>query len=122
MFPVPGIPLRGQGNRLPRDCPYDGEWLLDEISFLYRSTPTLPAADSQLTAGFRRADGEWCVGFDSSVLANGLNVTVDELFAANRARSLKLATVEDVAPARGGAAAKRYVFALSNCSGTCRRV
>ena len=56
MFSGPGIPLAGQGNPLPSDCPYDGAWLLERVIFLYRPTSKLPAADSQFTAGFRRAD------------------------------------------------------------------
>lgn len=98
MLPIPGIPLIGQGMPLPENCPYEGEWLLINSLFLYRPTPTLPAADLQFTAGFQRDDGEWCAGFDASVLAKNLGVSVDGLFAANRDHSLKLAGVEDATP------------------------
>jgi hypothetical protein len=109
------IPLTGQGKPLPADCPYRGEWLLENTLFLFRGDDFASQSDSpRFTPGFQRPDGEWCTGFDSSVLARGLGVEIKDLFNTNRNGSLILATVEEVAPQHGGSAAKRYVFALGN--------
>ena len=61
-----------------------------------------------------QSEGEWCTGFDSAILANGLGVDLEGLFSANRNGSLFLAGIEDVVPQRGGIAAKMYSFMLGN--------
>ena len=106
------VPLRGQGKPLPDDCPYKGEWLIENKMFLYR--PTNQRA-RELTAGFRRADGEWCFGFNSETMAAELGVGSDEIFVHNRNRTLILEGVaDDVPPLGGGAAAKGYRFRIGD--------
>jgi hypothetical protein len=113
MLSVPGIPLRGQGNQLSDDCPYRGEWLLQDHLFLFRSD-AVSSGSPQFAPGFHRPNGEWCAGFDSTPLANGFGIEIDALFVSNRDGTLKLLAVEDVPVQYGGIAAKRYVFGLGN--------
>ena len=105
------LPLLGQGKPLPADCPYTGEWLYENKLFLYRAT-NQQTQTTELTAGFRRADGEWCLGFNAMTLASELGVASKEIFAHNRTRTLILEGVGPVPPQRGGRAAKIYIFRI----------
>ena len=77
--------LRGQGKPLPADCPYKGEWLIENKLFLYRADQ---AMDVEFIAGFQRADGEWCLGFNAATLASLLGIGSDEIFELNRSETL----------------------------------
>ena len=107
------LPLFGQGKPLPSDCPYTGEWLHENKLFLYQPT-NQQTQIAELTAGFRRADGEWCLGFNAVTLASELGVGSEEIFAHNRNRTLILEGVGDVPPQMGGTAAKRYIFCIGD--------
>lgn len=104
------LPLLGQGKPLPADCPYLGEWLHENKLFLYRPTDQQQQTE-ELTPGFRRADGEWCLGFNAVTLASELGVGSEEIFAHNRNRTLILEGVGPVRP-RSGTAAKIYIFRI----------
>jgi hypothetical protein len=108
------IALIGQGKPLPVDCPYEGEWILEDVLFLFerkvrqtsgQGSPTFPAR-------FQRADGKWCFGLHADVLAMELRVEVEQLFEANRDKKLLLFGVKDFDPRHGGPVAKRCLFAL----------
>jgi hypothetical protein len=107
------IPLRGQGKLLPPDCPYTGQWILEDRLFLYRPTNRQPQT-LELTAGFRRADGEWCLGFNAMTLATQLGVGSEEIFEHNRTQTLILEGVAPAAPQGGGVAAKIYIFHIGD--------
>ena len=79
------VPLLGQGKPLPGYCPFEGEWLIENKLFLYRADQ---AMDVEFTAGFLRADGEWCLGFNAATLASLLGIGSDEIFELNRSGTL----------------------------------
>jgi hypothetical protein len=71
--------------------------------------------DVEFTAGFLRADGEWCLGFNAATLASLLGIGSDEIFELNRSGTLILDDVRPVpAPQRDGGTAKEYVFRAGN--------
>lgn len=108
------IPLVGQGNPLPGDFPYRGQWLLEPRVFLYTpDDPSQSAADAvQFTAWVQPAQDDWSFGFDAAQLAANLGVTMAELLEANRARSLMLENVYADTPTGDGASQKIYEFRL----------
>jgi hypothetical protein len=106
------IPLKGQGNPLPPNFPYCGEWILEPRMFLYipdRAQSTASSAP-RFTASLNDNSDDWCLGFDSEQLATALNITADSLFQANRHRELTLENVEASTPDGEMALIKRYTF------------
>jgi hypothetical protein len=69
---------------------------------------------AELTAGFQRADGEWCLGFNAMTMASELCVGSEEIFEHNRSRTLILVGVADVPPAGWGVGAKSYRFGIGD--------
>jgi hypothetical protein len=110
------IPLSGQGKPLPLDCPYRGEWLLEDVMFLYHpdGQQTVGGGFPDMTAGFQRSDGGWCFGFNAMQLAWWLGIGSEEIFEANRNGTLILETVEEVVPMRGATRAKTYTFGVGD--------
>ena len=106
------------GKPLPADCPYTGEWLLENRLFLYRPS-NQQTQTAEFTAGFKRADGEWCLGFNATTLASELRVGSEEIFEHNRSRTLILDSVGAVTPQRGGVAAKNYIFRIDDRAASC---
>lgn len=105
------VPLLGQGKPLPADCPYAGEWLIENKMFLYR--PEHGRTEIELMAIFQMPDGKQCFGFNSETMAKQLGVGSEEIFAHNRNRTLVLVGVaNDVLPRRGGTAAIGYRFTI----------
>jgi hypothetical protein len=106
------IELAGQGEPLPADFPYEGEWILRPRMFLYvrdepsRAAPTVP----QFTVSVNTLEEDWSFGFDAGQLAAAFNVTTDALREANRRGELTLENV--LANTLGGerATQKIYVF------------
>jgi hypothetical protein len=107
------IPLNGQGNPLPPNFPYRGEWILEPRMFLYvvphQAQPAASTAP-RFTASLNDNRDDWCFGFDSEQLAAALNITTDSLFQANRHRELTLENVEASTPDGEMALIKRYTF------------
>jgi hypothetical protein len=102
------IPLKGQGNPLPPNFPYRGEWILEPRMFLYIADQTQSNAP-RFTASLNDNSDDWCFGFDSEQLAAALNITTESLFQANRHRELTLENVEASTPDEM-ALIKRYTF------------
>jgi hypothetical protein len=106
------IELAGQGEPLPADFPYRGEWMLKPRMFLYtpdepsRVAPTVP----QFTVSLNTLEENWSFGFDAGQLAAGFNVTMDTLREANRRGDLTLENVLANTPGGEGATHKIYVF------------
>jgi hypothetical protein len=99
--------LPGQGKSLPHDCPFRGQWLIEDVLFLYE--PHGP--ERRFLRGFKPAEGEWSVGFDANVIAGRLGVDAGDLFSANESGALALILEEAPGCARMGET-KRYVFTL----------
>jgi hypothetical protein len=108
------IPLKGQGNPLPPNFPYRGEWILEPRMFLYVLDQAQSTASSapRFTASLNDHRDDWCLGFDSEQLAAALNITTDALFQANRHRELTLENVEASTPDGEMALIKRYTFRI----------
>jgi hypothetical protein len=114
MFPNSNTAFRG-GKSVAFSCPYRGEWVLENVLFLYQ--PVDPPASFSVfgfTAGFQIADGRVATGFDAGVIAARLDITIEDLFIANRSGMLGLAGVQGVPPEHEGFAAKLYAFMLGD--------
>jgi hypothetical protein len=107
------VPLRGQGKPLPDDCPYKGEWLIENKMFLYRPK-TSERSKVEMIPIFESPNGEWCFGFNAETMAAQLGVGSDEIFVHNRNRTLILVGVAEVPPVGGGAAAMGYRFPIGD--------
>jgi hypothetical protein len=108
------IPLEGQGKPLPSDCPYEGEWLVENVIFLYRPLEqhsSAPRAKRRRTRKFQLSDGQWCFGFDSMLLAQALGVGNEQIFNANRNGTLTLVSVRRH---HGATHAMSYAFRLGD--------
>ena len=94
------ILLNGQGNPLPPNFPYRGEWILEPRMFLYvpDQAESTTSNAPRFTASLNDNRDNWCFGFDSEQLATALNITTDSLFQANRHRKLTLENVEASTP------------------------
>jgi hypothetical protein len=110
------IPLFGQGKPLPPDCPYEGQWLIEDHMFLYRprNQTTLGGSGTEMTAGFQKPDGKWCFGFNSMALAWELRVGSEEIFEHNKRKTLILENVGPIPAEHGGTAAKVYIFRVGD--------
>ena len=60
------IPLNGQGNPLPPNFPYRGEWILEPRMFLYVPDQAEATASNapRFTASLNDNGDDWCFGFD----------------------------------------------------------
>jgi hypothetical protein len=89
------IELSGQGQPLPPDFPYRGDWMLKPRIFLYIQdepsvvAPTVP----QFTVSLNTYDEDWSFGFDATVLATAFEMTTEALLTANRRGELTLEKV-----------------------------
>ena len=107
--------LPGQGKRLPDHFPYEGEWLIENQIFLYRSADTQIFADAvRLTASSSSGDGQAYFGLDVSQLAIGFRMSSDMVLEHNRARELYLITVKDVPASHAFAQARLYVLQIGD--------
>lgn len=106
------IELAGQGEALPADFPYRGEWMLKPRIFLYvpdeptNVAPTVP----QFTVSLNTLEDNWSVGFDASHFATAFAITIEALREANQRGELTLENV--LANTLGGenATHKIYIF------------
>src|SRR5882724_7254244 len=113
MEPLKGIPLTGQGDPLPRDFPYKGQWLHKYRLFLYRLDE---AGDTEMTA-VARWGSDICAGINSKQLASVLGLSSEEIFEHNKANTLFLVRADDMPAARGSTRAKRYIFQIGERQG-----
>ena len=95
------LPL-GQGKPLPPDFPYVGEWLIENIVFLYDDAPPRSGAGPRFSAICPNAKGGSCIGFFVAHLAAALGVSIAHVFDANRDGSLKFLGTEAAATIGGG--------------------
>ena len=109
MEPPKGVPLRNQGEALPPDFPYEGQWIHKPRVFLFRPSAQQSLGGPEMTSVVNDA-----FGINSMQLAFELRINSEEIFEHNRARTLHLVTAEDVPPTMGAAFAKRYVFQVRN--------
>jgi hypothetical protein len=114
------IPHDGQGEPLPPDFPFEGEWLGRNHVFLYRpeGTELVGGTAPRFTRGWIADDGYWRLGFDAGQLAAGFGVSVEDLFDANRRGIFMIAGTADVDPSHGRERAKEYVFSLGGLTQT----
>jgi hypothetical protein len=105
----------GQGEPLPPDFGYQGQWLADSV-FLYSldDTQAINGTAPRFTAVAQASDGTICLGFSVDQLASILGVTPDEVLVANRGGTLESFTSDIPRRTPTGARAKRYVFRLGD--------
>jgi hypothetical protein len=106
----------GQGAPLPADWPYEGQWVVDRIIFMYRpdNSQMLGGINPRFIASVTMDDGSVAVGFDASQIASWFETDVDTILASNSDGSLMLVETEDISASRGGSRAKRFVFQFRN--------
>jgi hypothetical protein len=64
--------------------------------------------------GFRRPDGEWCIGINSMQLARALGIDVEQIFEANRNRTLILDATDTISGTHGTSQITRYRFRIGD--------
>jgi hypothetical protein len=104
----------GQGEPLPANFPYEGEWLLQNRIFLFRPTDRATVDTTEMTTILSYGKPDWCLGINVMQLAYGLGVTAEDVFSHNRKQTLFLVRTDDVPPTRGGTRAKRYIFQIGD--------
>src|SRR5271168_4873453 len=89
------IELMGQGEPLPPDFPYEGEWILCPRMFLYAPQEPSPADPSipQFTVSLNIGREDWSFGFDVTRLATAFGTTVEVIREANQHGELTLENV-----------------------------
>ncbi len=106
------VDLNGQGEPLPHDFPYKGDWMLKPRIFLYvpdeptTVAPTVP----QFTVWLNALDENWSFGFDVTRVAAAFETTPEAILIANRRGELTLENVFANTPNGDNATAKIYVL------------
>ena len=109
-----GVPLRNQGEPLPPDFPYKGQWIHKPRMFLYHPKVQHSLGAPEMTPVVDVDKPDWSFGINAKNLAWDLQVSIEEIFAHNSVRTLFLVTAFDVGPTFGATHAKRYVFQIGN--------
>jgi hypothetical protein len=109
----------GQGTALPPDLGCEGQWIVEEVFFIYHPD------DSQFLGGaaprFTVAavyNGRQCIGFDAAQVAAALGIETSTLLHANKTGALTFLGVADVPPTYGGTSAIAYGFQLGERRGS----
>jgi hypothetical protein len=106
------VTLTGQGEPLPAEFPYKGEWMLKPRMFLYtldEATAVAPIVP-QFTAELNAYQEDWSFGFDARNLARCFCISSDAVREANRRGELTLENVLANTPDGENADVKIYVF------------
>jgi hypothetical protein len=102
--------LDGQGEALPASVEPEAQWIWRHRLYLYRvKIGAVGGVGISLTRGAQLTDGTWCSGVDAGVLGPAFGLSVEELFAHNRAQTLFVAIRHDP-PSHGGTGATSYRF------------
>ena len=118
MDPIKGVPLRNQGEPLPPDFPYQGQWIHKPRMFLYRPTNQQSLGGAEITAVVNEGSAEYSFGINAAQLGLELHTDIEAIFKHNAANTLYLVTAEDVAPTMGANLAKRYIFQIGDRQGS----
>ena len=97
--------MSGQGNPLPPDFPYKGQWLIEDLLFIYEPT------DAQALGGEAprfTASASNALGFDASQIADVMGISIQEVFSANTDGSLTVKYGKALTPR--GTPGRRYLF------------
>jgi hypothetical protein len=106
--------VSGQGKSLPKFLKSDGEWIIENLIYLYHSDGPSQTPSATFTVGAEREDGSHALGFDSAQLAAAFGIDISELMEANRSHSLEFVGNMDVAPVHGGIRAVAYIFQIGD--------
>lgn len=101
---------QGQGNPLPPNMKLDGEWIIENVAFLYYTNEV--ASEATFTIGQAKEDGTFAIGFDAAQLAAEFGIDVSSLLQANQSEMLVFVGTKDTAPTHGGISATEYVFGI----------
>lgn len=108
------VELNEQGEPLPHDFPYKGDWMLKPRIFLYvpdkptTVAPTVP----QITVWLNPLAEDWSLGFDATRIAAAFEATTEAVLIANRRGELTLENVFANTPNGDNATVKIYVLGL----------
>jgi len=108
----------GQGKPLPEFMKLDGEWIIENVAFLYHSDYSGQARSATFAVGAEREDGSHALGFDSVQLAGAFDIEVSALIEANRNHTLVFVGDMDVVPTHGGTSAIAYIFRIGDRKAT----
>ena len=105
---------RGQGKPLPAFLKCEGEWIIENVAYLYRADYSTLAPKATLTAVAERQDSTYAFGFDSAQLAGAFGIEVSALMEANQNHTLVYVGTQDVRPAHGGSKAVAHHFRIGD--------
>jgi hypothetical protein len=108
------IMTRGQGTPLPDFLKLDGEWIIENVAFLYHADHSGESPSATFPVGAEREDGSRALGFDSAQLAEAFGIELSALMEANRSHTLLFVGDMDVAPSHGGISAIAYIFQIGD--------
>ena len=98
-----GIPLSGQGTRCPPifHLQETGSWRIR--LFLFRTDDSAgPGTGAEMTTTLNYGKPNWCLGINSAQLATAFDISQENIFSHNRARTLFLVRTDDVPATLGG--------------------
>jgi hypothetical protein len=106
--------ILGQGVPLPATFPYEGQWLVENLLFIHKSSTsqTVGGIAPRFTACGPGADGKVSLGFDGEQLAGALHTTEADIFSSNESGDLKLLAISSVPITPRGVPGKQYIFGL----------
>jgi hypothetical protein len=104
----------GQGKPLPDSLKCPGEWVIEDLVFLYYSDANQSEAGTapRFTRGAERDDGRPCIGFDVSQLAAAFDLSAAAILAANHDHTLICRGTAKTPPTHGGHSATTYAFQI----------
>ena len=104
--------MNGQGKPLPDFMNTNGEWIIENVAFLYHADYSNRSPTTTMTMVAERVDGSHAMGFDSAQLAGAFDIEVEALMQANKNQALIFVGDTDVLPTRGGRKAVAYLFQI----------
>jgi hypothetical protein len=104
----------GQGKPLPALMKLSGEWIIENVVFLYHSDYSISSPSATFPVRAEREDGSYALGFDAAQLAGAFEIDVSALIDANRNHTLVFVGDIDVVPTHGGVSAVAYIFRIGD--------
>jgi hypothetical protein len=113
-----GTMAHGQGKPLPAFMKLNGEWIIENVVFLYHAEYSSQPPTATFVLKGQRQDGSHALGFDWSQLAGAFSIEVPALMEANKNHTLVFVGDKDVAPSHGGVSAIAFIFQIGDRQAT----
>ena len=106
--------LPGQGKPLPWECPFNGQWLIEDMFFLYSPKPQqlVNSKPSRQTAEWKPVAGGLRIGIDVDRIAEAFGLSTDQILEANKTKLLELIRAVKIHDGRHGGRTVRFEFAI----------